>query len=220
MPRSRRQEGRTDAFALGARPTARASLDSEWQWQQLYRAGAIERALQARQRPPSVDNMPAMTPEEIRRRLSALVHDGKRNVPPGTLARYLGIHPPTLHKIAHGWERASKRVCAVLSPVLRKIERGLVVVKKRRGGRGGGSSFELEYRSRPHPRRLLAYDRMDEALPPVGSEPRRSHLEVRGSGRCAFNSRHHRETVSIAQAIAPGLGFRSSGSVSNWRCGR
>jgi hypothetical protein len=153
MPRRRtthrRQDERLDVFAPAARPAPRTSVDSDWRWQQLYRAAAIEPALQAREKPLAIDAMPAMTPEEIRRRLYVLVQDSKRRVPPGTLARWLGIHPPTLHKIAHGRERASKRVCAVLSPVLRKIERGLVVVKKSRGGRSGGSSFELEYREPP-----------------------------------------------------------------------
>jgi hypothetical protein len=146
IPARRRLDDRLDAFTRAA---ARTSLDSEWQWQQLYRAAAIEPALQAREKPFPIDQMPPMTPDEVKRRLNALLQDGKRKVPPGTLARWLGIHPPTLHKIAHGRERASKRVCAVLSPVLRKIECGLVVVKKSRGGRGGGSSFELEYRSPP-----------------------------------------------------------------------
>jgi hypothetical protein len=148
IPARRRQEERMDASPLGS-STARTSLDSEWRWQQLYRAAAIEPALQARQEPLLIDNMPPMTPDEIKRWLYVLMQDDNRRVPPGTLARWLGIHPPTLRKIALGRERASKRVCAVLSPVLRKIERGLVVVKKSRGGRAGGSSFELEYRSPP-----------------------------------------------------------------------
>jgi hypothetical protein len=98
--------------------------------------------------------------------LYALFHDGERRVPPGTLARWLGIHPPTLRKVAHGQEQASKRVCALLSPVLRKIERGLVVVKGTRGGHGGGSSFELEYRSPP-----MAAPAPSPPAPPPGVRP-------------------------------------------------
>jgi hypothetical protein len=140
-----------ETFALGNRPPARTSFDVEWQWQQLYRAAAIAPALQARQKPLPIDELPSMGPEEIKKRLYAIVHDGKREVPLGTLAAWSGIHRPTLYKIAHGQERPSKRVCALLSPMLVRIERGLVVVKKRRGGRGGGSSFELEYLSPPAP---------------------------------------------------------------------